>query len=209
VFSDIIYNCAGLLDSKNVKLSDVDLEFISTKAGNQFKTRQNPDRQLIRFQFLEIFVRLSIDKHYKSKAVESYDEALFKVFEENVLPYFRKFNSNDFRWQRLWNEPCDIVLKKNLKTLKEIYAKHSGRESVPGEPKFMSMNEFIDLVTQSGVIDDNFGAREIGVLFNLSMMTQIDEINRELHFQMHFIEFIEAMSRVADRVVNPNANQVA
>jgi arginyl-tRNA synthetase len=94
-----------------------------------------------------------------------------KVFEENVLPYFRKFNSSDFRWQRLWNEPCDIVLKKNLKTLKEIYAKHSGRESVPGEPKHMCMNEFIDLVTMSGVIDDNFGAREISVLFNLSMMT--------------------------------------
>jgi hypothetical protein len=39
VFSDIIYNCSGLLDSKNVKLSDVDLEFISTKAGNQYRTR--------------------------------------------------------------------------------------------------------------------------------------------------------------------------
>lgn len=33
VFSDVIYNCTGLLD-KNLKLSDVDLEFISTKAGN-------------------------------------------------------------------------------------------------------------------------------------------------------------------------------
>lgn len=93
------------------------------------------------------------------------------MFEDHVLPYFRKFNSNDFRWQRYWNEPCDIVLKKNLKTLKDIYARFSGRESNPGEPKFMCMNEFIDLITKSGVIDDNFGAREIGVIFNLSMMT--------------------------------------
>ena len=35
----------------------------------------------------------------------------------------------------------------------------------------MSMNEFIDLVTRSGVVDDTFGAREIGVIYNLSMMT--------------------------------------
>ena len=35
----------------------------------------------------------------------------------------------------------------------------------------MAMSEFIDLVTRSGVIDDNFGAREIGVIYNLSMMT--------------------------------------
>ena len=65
----------------------------------------------------------------------------------------------------------------------------------------MCMNEFIDLVTQSGVIDDNFGAREISVLFNLSMMTQIDEVNKERHFQMTFIEFLEDISRVSDRVM--------
>ncbi len=40
----------------------------------------------------------------------------------------------------------------------------------------MCMGEFIDLVTTSGIIDDNFGAREIGTIFNLSMMTQVDEI---------------------------------
>lgn len=49
VFSDVIYNCPNLLDGKHVKLSDVDLEFISTKAGNQNKGRNNPDRQLVRF----------------------------------------------------------------------------------------------------------------------------------------------------------------
>jgi len=40
------------------------------------------------------------------------------------------------------------------------------------------MNEFIDLVTATRVVDDNFGAREISVLYNLSMMTQVDEINK-------------------------------
>lgn len=119
-----------------------------------------------------------------AKICETYEEAVIKVFEGNILPYFKKFNSNDFKWQKFWNEPCDNVIKKNLKTLKEIYTKHSGREAIPGEPKFMSMNEFIDLVTKSGVIDDNFGAREIGVIFNVSMMTYIDEINKEKHFQM-------------------------
>jgi len=34
VFSDIIYNCPNMLDSKSLKLTDVDLDFISTKAGN-------------------------------------------------------------------------------------------------------------------------------------------------------------------------------
>ncbi|CDW87404.1 UNKNOWN [Stylonychia lemnae] len=203
VFSDIIYNCPSMLDSKLLKLSDVDLEFISTKAGNQFRGRMNPDRQLIRFQFLEIFVRLAIDKYYKTKQCIAQEDAIYRMFDEHVMPYFKNFNSNDFKWAKLWNEQCDIIIKANLKVLQDIYYKYYGKDSLPGELKFMSMNEFIDLVTRSGVIDDNFGAREIGIIFNLSMMTQVDEINKERHTQMQFIEFVEALSRVAERVMIP------
>jgi hypothetical protein len=66
VFSECIYNCKGLVDYITLKQSDVDLEFIATKASaNQLKSETNPDRQLIRFQFLEIFARLAISKYYK------------------------------------------------------------------------------------------------------------------------------------------------
>lgn len=44
VFSDIIYNL-NVIDYKTVKLSDVDLHFVSTLAsGTQYKTRTNPER---------------------------------------------------------------------------------------------------------------------------------------------------------------------
>jgi hypothetical protein len=47
--------------------------------------------------------------------------------------------------------------------------------------------------------------REIGPLFNLSIMTQVDEINSDRHCQMYFIEFIEGICRVADKVINNNS----
>lgn len=65
----------------------------------------------------------------------------------------------------------------------------------------MSLSEFVDLVTSTGVIDDNFGAREINTIFRVSMATQIDEIRSERHTRMQFLEFVEAISRVADRVI--------
>ena len=65
----------------------------------------------------------------------------------------------------------------------------------------MRLNRFIDLITASGVCDDNFGAREIGVIYNLSMMTQVDEIHNTRHMDMRFIEFVEAISRVADKAM--------
>jgi hypothetical protein len=88
-----------------------------------------------------------------------------------------------------------------MQPLKDFYKKYSGREALPNEDKYMSLPEFIDLITASNVVDDNFGAREIGTLFNLSMITQVDELNKERHCRMTFLEFLEAFCRVADRVI--------
>ena len=65
----------------------------------------------------------------------------------------------------------------------------------------MRLNRLIDLITDSGVCDDNFGAREIGVIYNLSMMTQVDEIHHTRHMDMRFIEYVEALARVADKAI--------
>ena len=65
----------------------------------------------------------------------------------------------------------------------------------------MRLNLLIDLITASGVCDDNFGAREIGTLYNLAMMTQVDEIHKTRHMDMRFIEFVELLARVADKAI--------
>lgn len=101
----------------------------------------------------------------------------------------------------MYNEGCDIVIKKHLQPLQDIYKKHSGREAIGGEERYMSLAEFVDLVTSTQVIDDNFGVREINVIFRMSLATQVDEIRSERHTRMMFLEFIEAICRVADRVV--------
>jgi hypothetical protein len=68
VFSECIFNCNGFVDYITLKHSDVDLEFIATKAaGSSIGWPTNPERQLIRYQFMEIFVRLSLAKYYKCK----------------------------------------------------------------------------------------------------------------------------------------------
>lgn len=73
---------------------------------------------------------------------------------------------------------------------------------MPGSPKFMSLDEFIDLITLAGVVDENFGSREIGPMFNLSMMTQKNELDFDRHINMTMPEFIEAIGRIADKLSN-------
>ena len=52
--------------------------------------------------------------------------------------------------------------------------------------------------------DDNFGAREIGPLFNLSVQTKVDEIRSTRHMDMIYLEFVECLARIADKAIHHN-----
>jgi hypothetical protein len=56
------------------------------------------------------------------------------------------------------------------------------------------------MIQNSGVISDTFASKEILPIWNLSMMTQKDEINHDRHLNMTLPEFIEALCRVADKL---------
>jgi hypothetical protein len=71
----------------------------------------------------------------------------------------------------------------------------------------LRLNKLIDLITESGVVNDSFGAKEIGVIYNLSMMTQVDEIHSTRHMDMRFIEFVEALARVADKAITRSTQE--
>jgi len=65
--------------------------------------------------------------------------------------------------------------------LKLIFQHYSGRYSKPGQPTFMSFEEFFDLINALGVCNDSFGTREIGIHFNLSKQTEINELESRVH----------------------------
>jgi len=54
-----IANHGNVVDNELLKLSDMDLEFISTNAGIK-NQNLNPDRALVRYQLMEVLVRLAI-----------------------------------------------------------------------------------------------------------------------------------------------------
>jgi hypothetical protein len=60
-----------------------------------------------------------------------------------------------------------------MKGILKMYDKFSGRYGLPGSTKNMSLDEFVQLMQESGVVelDENFGSRELGPQYNLAMMT--------------------------------------
>ena len=94
--------------------------------------------------------------------------------------------------------PVTWSLNTTFKNMRNLYDAYSGKHSKPGEEKFMCSDEFLKLFSDSGIQSDLFGAKELGIIFNLSMMTQVDELSSDRHYRMTFDEFIEAVARVAD-----------
>jgi len=131
-------------------------------------------------------------------------EAIEKCLNENIVKTFENIDSHKWRLEKYWNEECDTVLKKYLPIIKELFKRYSGKYALPGKPKFVSMDEFIQMVNDTGVVDETFGAREIGILYNLSMFTQVDEIDEDRHTRMFLDEFMDALGRVADRLAIPS-----
>jgi hypothetical protein len=194
---------AGVLDHKLLKISDISIDFIATNVwvkNPDPKLRYlNPERMLIRHDFMEIFVRLAGSKYLKIKKLLTYHDAVRQIFKDGLLSHMASFDSNDFRLNLLYTESWDMVFKYYLKAVKALYFHYSGKHWKPHESRFMCNDEFSKLFFDSGIISDLFNSKELGIIFNLSMMTQLDEISQELHFRMTFDEFIEAIARVADK----------
>ena len=63
----------------------------------------------------------------------------------------------------------------------------------------MSLEEFIEMMTQGELVDENFGIREMGPVFALSVMTNKVELESDRHLGLTFVEFLEALARCADK----------
>jgi len=66
VYSDIMNQC-NVIDSQYVMISDVDIEMVASNAGkNKNPSPRNPERSLVRYQMIEMIVRLALRKYHKS-----------------------------------------------------------------------------------------------------------------------------------------------
>ena len=89
VLTELMLKCNDFVDYKNTKLSDVDLAFIATNAvgSKNFPYRPdliiNPERQIIRYQFFEILIRLALERFNQKQKMTPVES--IKVFYEHYI----------------------------------------------------------------------------------------------------------------------------
>lgn len=122
---------------------------------------------------------------------------------EWTLPKFTTFlepyNSEEWRWKKYICEEVDLVYKAYKPVLDAIYTKFSGRKAIPGQKPFMSREEWMELCTQAGLVNDTFPSRDVDLTYCLAMSVRVDELRETKHMEMMFVEFLEALGRACDK----------
>lgn len=146
-----------------MKLADLDLEFISTNANGK-QSKRNPERMLVRHNWMEIFVRLAITRFVKNEKIATGPLQAMQIFMSQYLDtYFERFQASTWRKKFLHREEIDLVLKQGLNTIKSLYQKFSGKFAAPGALKYMSMVEFQDIFLELGIFNEQFGSKMLPV----------------------------------------------
>ena len=68
------------------------------------------------------------------------------MFKDFLYPQFKQYDVKSWRKKNLYVEEVDYALKLALPSLREIYKRNSGKLTMPGAPKFMSVVEFEDMI---------------------------------------------------------------
>ena len=91
-------------------------------------------------------------------------------------------SEQDWRNNHYWNEQSEVCLVYYKPIVDYIFRTFAGaKSSQVSRKKHMSFNDWRLFVTTMGIMNDKLADRDINQAFNFSMMTQIDEVNKERH----------------------------
>jgi hypothetical protein len=189
----------GLVDGQVTKLSDIDRFFI---AANVIQMEQRKslvvrnDRGLVRYQFLELLLRIA-DHHFShSSDVSKFEDAVRSLLEHLWEASERRLRELDAFFSYLHTDDVDDVYRKHLPSLETVYHRVSVRARRAGHGCFICHADFQTLLEQIGAYDSEFQQRYSCVAFRMGMVTQADEYHSSRFQEMGFLEFLHALGAV-------------
>lgn len=122
------------------------------------------------------------------------------MFMKDIMPHCEEFDHEDFLLKKLWNPYCDYVYKANISVMRHLFDKYCDHTKKFKCRKNFDLYDFYQFIRDAGLINTCISEREPILIFNLSIMTQVDEINYNRHLRMNFTEFLNAFARLANRL---------
>ena len=215
-YSDFVDDC-NIPDSKSktCKRKDLDTIFIVANVEEDKASKvnkQNDDRALMRFEFLEVVVRIAIQKYLRSGDTDDVSDAVRMLCEQNIRPSLGPeavHDSNVFRKNRLYTEGVDKVFKQHNKRIQMIFKVFAQPKVGFTKYQLMNMEEWMYLLKTCELFDEDFTQREGKLAFAWAQMAIADEIRRRVAFTcITFEDFLEALARICDMKALPTDEDI-
>lgn len=123
-------------------------------------------------------MRLAEDKYLKTGLARDIVEATRMILNQ-CDPMLTEFDAHRWRTNSYFTEECDFACKYYRPIVDSLYRAYSKKKVKPGQRRFMSLDELSEICTKSGLFDENFVDRDVNLAFNLSMLTQVDELESD------------------------------
>ena len=177
-----------------MNLACLDRQFIATNVpGKENKYKNGAERELHRYEFLEVNVRLSLSKYKEPKVVPTLSEAFDKIMTEDVTPNNTAVDGYNFREEHMYNLKCDEIFKKNESVIMKLFESHLNPNK-----RFITLEECRTLLKAS---DMNINDFKVSPCYAESMMSRIDTLSDLSSLQqMKYVEFIVFIARVSHEV---------
>ena len=201
--TEFAQNCKGLIDNKYL-INDVLVKFTEIQSNSIDKSEQKnnpniPEKNIIRYQFMMLLVKIAKDKYFRTKQIEKLSDAVEYTFINNYENYLNKFDNNKWRIERYYSEEIDNFIKAHIPIFDALYYSYATLQ-INGKNDFywLTLDNFTQLCNK--LMDSNFPVKDIPVIFNNSIKLVIDEIHSEKQYNMSFPEFLEAICRFIDKL---------
>eukprot|EP00942_MAST-04A_sp_MAST-4A-sp1_P005812 g5812.t1 len=200
-----------MLEDKKMGLKDIDTIFIATNYTNEKikNSLNNPDRAVVRYQFLEAITRLgnakfgAANRDLTPETALPPSDAVEKLIFTYILPNCKKIEPLEWRHDVLYHSiPIDDLLKENMEEIERVYRLYAAAIDVPppGQKKVMSVREFEAVCSQIKSVNKLLNQRDILSVFLASQQLSVDEIKRSDHRVLAFVEFLESVTRLANAI---------
>jgi hypothetical protein len=165
----------------------------------------------MRFEFLEVIVRIAIAKFIQRKKTDSLVFAVKRLLQDHINTNRGEGSCNaliddptEFRKKYVYTMETDKVLRKSINMLNQMFRAYCKQAS-----KGMLLSEWIDMLKDLDFFNYDFTSREGKLAFVWSKSRVIDEVKgREKIHRMNFYDFLEGLLRIAQLKSLPSPEDI-
>ena len=182
-------NRTKIIDGKNLLLANLDLLLVATNVSTH-SYKNNAERDLQRYEFYEIIVRIANFRYKEKNIVKTTSQAIEKVLSTFIYPHARSVEPEFFRKKHCYNVGTNEIMQQNESVLRKIYDAHTNSKK-----KYITLEECSAYLRK---VDVDVSEKMVGMIYVESMMTIVDTVRDQMRpNMMKFVEFIVFICRIS------------